>query len=214
MTHFRRFCRFGATGLLLAASILISCYPGDELTVSETDTVITLFDSETDFSTKLTYAMPDTIVHLVPEGEDDDVSRAYDSTILNGIVEHMDALGFTRVLDPATADVHVLTAATVIDYQGYAYYGWYWDYWYGGYPPYWGWYPWYPSGGGVAYSYSVGTILITMTDPDRVDASGERVPPIWSAALNGLSDRATNAQRIDNALDQAFAQSLYLGEGK
>ena len=212
MIHYRRTFLVGAAVLLFAASIFISCYPGDELTVSETDTVITLFDSQTDFSTKLTYAMPDTIVHLVPQGEDDDVSRSYDSTILNGIVEHLDALGFTRVVDPATADVHVLTAATVVDYQGYAYYGWYWDYWYG-YPPGWGWYPWYPSGG-VAYSYSVGTILIVMTDPDRVDASGERVPPIWSAALNGLSDRATKAQRINHALDQAFAQSQYLGDGK
>jgi hypothetical protein len=213
MIHPRRF--YAAAGLLALAalSFLVSCYPGDELTVSETDVVVTLFDKSVDFSAYTTYAMPDTIIHLVPEGEDDDVSRAYDDEILSDIADNMIAMGYTLENDPALADVHVLVSATVQDYTGYAYYGWYWGYWYGDYPPYWGWYPWYPSGG-VAYSYSVGTILITMTDPGRTDSSGERVPPIWSAGLNGLADKGTNAQRIADGIDQAFAQSQYLGEGK
>jgi hypothetical protein len=201
----------GAVALLAVSLFLVSCYPGDELTVSETDTVITLFDKSVDFAGFNTYAMPDTIIHLVGDDDDDNVSRAYDDEILGGIEDNMQALGYTRV-DPATADAHILVSATVRDYVGYAYYGWYWDYWYG-YPPGWGWYPWYPSGG-VAYSYSVGTILVTMTDPDRTDSSDERVPPIWSAGLNGLADKGTNAQRIERGIDQAFAQSKYLGEGK
>jgi hypothetical protein len=53
-----------------------------------------------------------------------------------------------------------------------------------------------------------------MQDPDQVDATGNRVPPIWMAALNGLADRTTNSVRIENGLNQAFAQSQYLGEGK
>lgn len=213
MNNARKFIVVGGMALLLAAALLLSCYPGDELTVSDTDTVVTLFDKNADFKTKLTYAMPDTIIHLVSEGERDDVSRAYDKLILDRIHANMDALGFTEVPDPATAHVHVLTAATVRDYAGYAYYGWYWDYWYGGYPPSWGWYPWYPSGG-VAYTYSTGTILVTMTDPKKTDSSGKRVPPIWSAGLNGLADKSSNAQRIERGIDQAFAQSRYLGEGK
>lgn len=212
MKHPRNYIPAGAVALL-ALSLFISCYPGDELTVSETDTVVTLFDKTVDFADFDTYAMPDTVIHLVDDGDDDDVSRAYDDEILDNIADNMAALGFTRVVDPAAADAHILIAATVRDYVGYAYYGWYWDYWYGGYPPAWGWYPWYPSGG-VAYSYSIGTILVTMTDPDRTDSSGERVPPIWSAGLNGLADKGTNAQRIERGIDQAFAQSRYLGEGK
>ena len=36
----------GGTTLLLAVAIFISCYPGDELTVSETDTIVTVFDKK------------------------------------------------------------------------------------------------------------------------------------------------------------------------
>jgi len=213
MHRFKR-THLAATALALAAAAALglSCYPGDELTVADTDMVITLFDQKADFASKLTYAMPDTVIHLVGEGQDDDVSRAYDATVLDQIVSNMDRLGFTRVTDPATADVFMLTAATVTDYTGYAYYGWYWDYWYG-YPPGWGWYPWYPSYG-TTYSYSLGTILIVMSDPSAADAGEERVPPIWSAALNGYADKASNTQRIKNGVDQAFAQSQYLGAGK
>jgi len=101
----------------------------------------------------------------------------------------------------------------VRDYTGYAYYGGWWGYWYGYYPPGWGWYPYYPSGG-VTYSYSVGTIFIMMTDPPRTTADGKPIPPIWIAAVNGLADKSTNSKRITKGIDQAFAQSQYLGEGK
>jgi hypothetical protein len=197
--------------LLAASALIIACYPGDELTVSETDAVITVFNQSADFSTKLTYAMPDTVIHLVEEGDDDDITRAHDASILSGIRAGLEGLGFTESLDPATADVHVLTGVTVNDYVGYYWYGGYWCYWYG-YPPAWGWYPYYP-GGGYSYSYSVGTILIMMFDRDDADAT-EPTAPIWSAALNGLANQSSGGQRISNGIDQAFAQSQYLGAGK
>jgi hypothetical protein len=209
----RRFIVLGATTILLGAALFICCYPGDELTVSDTDAVVTVFDKNADFSVENTYAMPDTIIHLVSEGDRDDISRAYDATILSQIASHMATLGYTRVLDPATADVNVLTSVNVRDYTGYAYYGGWWGYWYGYYPPGWGWYPYYP-GGGVTYSYSVGTIFIMMTDPPRTTADGKPIPPIWIAAVNGLADKSTNSKRITKGIDQAFAQSQYLGEGK
>jgi len=206
----QRYGWLGAGAFLLAAALFISCYPGDELTVSETDMVVTAFDKKADFNTKLTYAMPDTVLHLVQEGDKDTISRKYDASILSSISSHMDALGYTRTADPATADVHVLTAVSVRDYVGYAYYGGWWDYWYGYYPPYWGWYP----AGGVAYSYSVGTVFILMMDPTKTTDNGKPAPPIWIAGLNGLADSSTNSQRIKKGIDQAFAQSQYLGEGK
>ena len=211
MKHLRNYSLAGGV-LLLAISLLVSCYPGDELTVSDTDTVLTVFDKNVDFGTVNTYAMPDTVVHLVEEGGRDDIPRAHDAEILSQVVAQMDALGFTRVATPATADVHVLTAVSIRDYTGYAYYGGYWDYWYGGYPG-WGWYPYYPSGG-VAYSYSIGTLFILMVDPHETLPDGKIAPPIWIAGLNGLADTGNNANRIEKGIDQAFAQSQYLGEGK
>ena len=173
---------------------------------------MTVFDKSADFSLEHAYAMPGPIMHLVAEGGRGDIARR-DATILSQIKSHMAALGYTLVANPATADVNVLTSVNVRDYTGYAYYGGYWGYWYGYYPPAWGWYPYYPSGG-VTYSYSVGTIFIMMTDPPRTTTDGKPAPPIWIAAVNGLADKSTNSKRIAKGIDQAFAQSLYLGEGK
>lgn len=212
MNH-RRICIVAGAVALLAVSLLLSCYPGDELTVSDTDTVVTIFDQEADFSAQTTYAMDDTVMHLVEDGDRDDISRAYDDEILAQIVANMDALGYTRIADPAAADVNLLVGVSVRDYTGYAYYGGYWGYWYGYYPPGWGWYPYYP-GGGYTYSYSIGTIFVLMTNPPALDANGKPSAPIWIAALNGLADAGTTVTRIENGIDQAFAQSQYLGDGK
>ncbi len=56
--------------IFIAAAILIlqSCYPGDEITAEDTDIVATFFDKEADFSTKLTFAIPDEIIRLDDEG--------------------------------------------------------------------------------------------------------------------------------------------------
>jgi hypothetical protein len=102
MSLTRRYFLLGGAILLLAAVLLISCYPGDELTVSDTDTVVTAFDKNNDFATDNTYAMPDTVMHLVSEGDNDDITRKYDASILSQIASHMDALGYTRVVDPAS----------------------------------------------------------------------------------------------------------------
>ncbi len=212
MIHRRKYILAGGV-LLLAVSLLISCYPGDELTVSDTDTVITVFDKDADFSVQTTYAMDDSVIHLVEEGDRDDVTRTHDDEILAQIVTNMDALGFTRVADPAAADVNILVGVSVRDYTGYAYTGGYWGYWYGYYPPVWGWYPYYPSSG-YTYSYSIGSIFILMTNPPALDANGKPSPPIWIAALNGLADSGNTVARIQNGIDQAFTQSKYLGEGK
>ncbi|HET6463060.1 MAG TPA: DUF4136 domain-containing protein, partial [Candidatus Krumholzibacteria bacterium] len=174
----RRYFVLGGALVLLAAAIFISCYPGDELTVSETDTVVTVFDKNADFTADSTYAMPDSVLHIVPEGERDDITRTYDADILADIVDNMTKLGYTRVSDPAAANVHILPAVNVRDYTGYAYYGGWWGYWYGYYPPAWGWYPYYP-GYGVTYEYSIGTLFILMMDPSKPVVDDKVPPPIW-----------------------------------
>jgi len=211
----RRYIVLGGALILFAAVIFISCYPGDELTVSETDTVVTLFDKNADFKSDSTYAMPDSVLHIVPEGERDDISRAYDDEILSDIAANMAKLGYTRLPESqkGNANVHILPAVNVRDYTGVAYFGGWWSYWYGYYPPYWGWYPYYPSGG-VTYEYSIGTLFILMMDPSKPVVDDKVPPPIWIGAINGLADKTTNANRIEKGIAQAFAQSKYLGEGK
>jgi hypothetical protein len=202
-----------AAALALCGAVLLpSCYPGDELTVSEADVVVTAFSKDIDFATVLDYALADSVIHLVPEGEDDDISRSFDATVLAAVRDNMDALGFNEVVDPDLADVVMAVAVSTSEYTDYySYSPCYYYCWYYPYPPGWGWY--YPSYIG-AYSYTVGTIFINMIE--NVDPAGDegRIPVAWVAALNGLADKGSNATRIQNGVDQAFAQSQYLGAGK
>ncbi|HEX5132421.1 MAG TPA: DUF4136 domain-containing protein [Candidatus Krumholzibacteria bacterium] len=199
-----------AAGLAVVA-VLGSCYPGDELTISESDVVITTFDGATDFETIGSYALADSIIHLVPDGEKDNISRAYDAMMLATIRSNMAALGFSEEADPANADVLIVTAVSSSEYTTYySYSPCYYYCWYYPYPPGWGWY--YPSTVG-SYNYTVGTIFVNMTrrvDPNTAD----RLPVVWVAALNGLADKNSNASRIKAGINQAFAQSKYLGAGK
>lgn len=204
-------------GLAVAFTLaLAACYPGDQLTVEDADVVVTLFDPDADFSTKQSYAMPDSVIHLVPNGGTDDIARDFDAQILAQVVSNMGALGFTREGDPDDADVILLISVTVRDQIGYTGNPWagYWG-WYYPYPPGWGWgyYPWY-GGGGTVYTYRTGTVLMDMIDPTAADSTLEKVPTIWIGALNGLLEGNAVEERVIEGINQAFAQSPYLGQGK
>jgi hypothetical protein len=195
--------------LLVGVAVLGSCYPGDELTVSEADVVITAFDESVDFGDFTSYALGDSVVYPDPGGGL--LNRSYSDEILGSIRQNLDALGFAdNSGDPDNADVLVSALVTTTDYQGYySYNPCYYYCWY--YPPGWGWY--YPPAVG-SYTFTVGTVMVNMVR--RVDPGGtpDDLPVVWVAALNGLSDNATNAVRIQNGIDQAFDQSKYLGKGK
>ncbi len=201
---------------LCAAALLSSCYPGDQLTTEEADVVVTLYDDKTDFATKQSYAMPDTIVHLVNEGTGDEISRDFDAEILERVAANMGAMGYTRESDPADADLIMLVGITAQNEIGYTGWGWggYWG-WYYPYPPGWGWgyYPWY-GGGSSIYVYRVGSVFMQLIDPAAADSSEAKVPTVWLGALNGLVQGDAVEDRIVAGIDQAFTQSPYLGEGK
>lgn len=207
--HRRHAPTLGLLALLAAAVGMLSCYPGDDLTVADTDLVVTAYNQSTDFAQVFDYALADSIVHLVPEGQDDDISRNYDQQMLDEVRSNMDALGFSEVSDPSVADVLIVIGVTAADYQGYySYSPCYWYCWYYPYPPGWGWY--YPPYIGT-YEFRIGTVIINMV---KRDSSGESVTVEWVGALNGYSDKNSNLARIRSGIDQAFKQSPYLGAGK
>ena len=199
-----------ALGMIFVAGL--SCYRDYGLTTADYDMVLTLADPDAIFSNYSTYAMPDTVIHPVPDGETDDLTRVFDRQIYDDVKRNMDALGYTRVDTNASnpPDVVVLISAIKSEWQVSGYYpgGW------------WGWYPWYPGGGyypgypgyGYSYSFSTGTVLITMIDPAKWDPGNPVNSPVWGGTLNGLTGdtRAGISTRIRNGIDQAFAQSPYL----
>ena len=189
--------------LFLALAVgLYSCYPGDEITAADTDIVATYFDKEADFSTKLTFAMPDEIIRLDDEGNPINDPGVNDQLAINRIKSNLDQAGFTEITDPDSItnvpDVLVIAFANQSTWVS----GGCYSSWYSWYYPYYGWcYP-------VYYTYDIGTVLIVMIDPS------ESRNALWVAALNGILEdtNAGIASRLTAAIDQAFAQSLYLNK--
>ncbi|MFN3841496.1 MAG: DUF4136 domain-containing protein [Cyclobacteriaceae bacterium] len=182
----------------LPALLLWGCYPAGPEYYEDLDVVVTSFDKSFDFASKGTYAMPDKIVKVSAEiGSDPEyVKEPQNTQILSRIESNMTALGYTRVEDPADADLTLFPAA----WTNTTIYYWY-DYWCWYYPYYCG-YGWgYPS----VSSYTTGTLVMTLVTDGFIEP--ERV---WTSAINGLLTRGSNITRVNKAIDQAFAQSPYL----
>jgi hypothetical protein len=193
--------RIAGWALALPLVAGLGCYP-NEFDNNSYQAVATVRDTLAVFSTAATYALADSVVHLTPPGSDDELSRIYDQQILDRIRTNMTAKGYTEVVDPNAANLHLLALATSSTYYGY-----YWDSWCG----YYGW--WYPAYGcgypsyWYTYDYTVGTLLIGMTDHRAM--TNNKAPMIWFAGLNGLVDQTTLPE-IYAGIDQAFTQSPYI----
>jgi hypothetical protein len=191
------------------AILLLGCYPDGPDNVDELDVVLTNF-KEYDFQAKATYAMPNRIVKItgnIVEGEDPvfmpDVTA---NSILQMIEINMTDLGWQRVEIDENPDLLLAPGAweTTNIFYWYDYYYW----WYGGYYPYWGCcYGYYPPA--YVSSYTTGTLIMTLIDPDVISGSGSPISQ-WTGAINGVLSGVFDSTRVSRAVDQAFEQSPYL----
>jgi len=202
------------TAAVGVAVLTASCTPGSEITAAESDVVATLYDGGFDFGAIQSYALPDSIVHITGDTGDADsplLSRDYDDEIIAEVAGELDAMGWTRVTDPGTADVVVLVGATArVDLASYSPWYGYWG-WYYPYPDGWSWYYPYPV---VSYNYTIGTLVILMTDLDSANPNTETYEVPWVAAINGVldDDIADKQSRISRGIARAFDQSPYLSD--
>ena len=184
--------------------LFAGCYPQGPDYVEDIDIVITNFKDEYDFKAKGTYARPDRIVKITGDRRDNEdpeyIPDAIATSILAQVDKNMTALGWQKVDVSANPDMLFTPASwettTILYYYDY----WYW--WYGGYYPY---YPYYPS----VSTYTTGTLLLALVDPDVISANGNPVFQ-WIGAANGIMTHTFDAGRVNKAVDQAFAQSPYL----
>ena len=58
-------------------------------------------------------------------------------------------------------------------------------------------------------SYTTGTLLMTLMDPNELGSNGNPVIQ-WAGAINGLLTGSYNASRVNAAIDKAFTISPYL----
>ncbi|MBL7852353.1 MAG: DUF4136 domain-containing protein [Cyclobacteriaceae bacterium] len=185
---------------------LWGCYLEGPDYTEELDLVYSNYNNKYDFASQGTYSIPDQIVKVTgdPTGPPEYISPIYATPILNEIKAQMTALGWQEVDVNANPDVQLMPAAwtTTTIVGGY----------YGGY--YCWWYPYY-CGGGWYYpytpvsSYSTGTLLLTMVDPNLQAIDGS-LPVVWTSAMNGLLSSGTDINRVKDGIKQAFKQSPYL----
>jgi hypothetical protein len=204
-----------------AAAILMggigACYPGSISDIGEADLVITAYDTAFDFGTVGTFFMPDTIIR-VGEDDDENIDRSFDAQIIAKVASELEAVGYTRLFDDSNAipDVFVALGTSTSSFGWWVPGGCYWCY-YPGYPGYPGWgggyypgYPWYPGyGGGYGGTYETGSLGIVMVDAITV---GDEIPARWGGVINGLLSSTTSntVARLNRQIEQAFDQSPYL----
>jgi len=211
--------------LVTAIPVLImSCYPGGPSTAEDMDIVGTSHDKEFDFNAANSFSLPDTIIHMVANGQEDSLGREYDNLIIGRVRDQMISNGYTEepldTLNPA--DVVLLISAMSSTNSGlYFDPAWWWGYWgwwpgWVGYPgaPVWGpgWGMGFPVGYPVYLNYSTGTLFITMIDPENSNVDEKTVAVPWLVAINSLLSGSSQdkEQRITENIDQAFKQSSYL----
>jgi hypothetical protein len=93
--------------LAFAGMFITSCYPTDNVNYEDLDLVATVYDKSENFEALSSFALPDTIVHLKDTTNPDndvDLSRQYDSFILNLIRENMVNYGYEFIENPDTSN--------------------------------------------------------------------------------------------------------------
>jgi hypothetical protein len=205
---------------VLVISALSGCYPNGAQYTSDLDLVYTNYSTSFDFTTRTTYALPDSVIEITGDnfnndngnGKPDFLPPAYAQSILSQIQKNMTSFGWTKVDKNAHPDV-ILLASTMTTTNLYYYYDWgYWGWWYPGWYPGWGWYypGYYPP---YVTGYKSGSVFVQMIDQKSVavPAAGN-IPVIWSMILNGLAQGGTAdiTARVQTNIDQGFAQSPYL----
>ncbi|MBT1699520.1 DUF4136 domain-containing protein [Fulvivirgaceae bacterium PWU4] len=195
--------------IIFTTALLAGCYPDGPDYVEDIDVVYTVYDQAYDFKTQKTFAMPDKIAVSVEVTSEDTLieymNPIYATPILQAIQRNMENYGWSRVNVDQNPDI-VLTPAG-LSTTTYFYSYWY-DWWYGGY---WGWYGWYYPPYYTVSSYTTGTLLMVVADPNQANQSPiNRSPALWIAAANGLLTYSYDLSRVSEGIDQAFTQSPYL----
>jgi hypothetical protein len=221
----RRTCILLPTiGMLSGMTVACGDNDDDIVNVIPTPVVRTVNNPTFDFTTLRTFAMPDTVAHLVPRnGTPLVVSREFDRTVLDQVHANLISRGYREVANPAinTPDFLVLVGATATsNYDLFAT-----DSWYGYYSTYSGllWYtPGFDTSWTLVYpfyttvgvtSFDRGTFLVTIVPTVTVNPLGKQIAAEWAGTATSLLDGNVTSTMVQGAVDQMFAQSPYLVAG-
>jgi hypothetical protein len=210
----RRLYLLAPLAVLLYTAIYGACTPGSDMTVSESDVVVTEYDTEFDFGSVKYYAMPDSVAALMlsPSYQVNPLlSPEQEQDIISLVRSNFSDRGYVRVDTNNTVtppQFAVVVSAQVVSYWDlYSFRAWRpWGWW--------GWYWWfYPPTVEVEYSFSSGTIFVQMGEfAVLVPLVIEHKQAYWMGSQNGvLDDSSANVERrFSDGINQMFEQSPYL----
>jgi len=194
--------------LSLVLAVIMGCRKSPNFDqLSYEFTVGTSLDKDANFTSYKTFFISDTVVYVGGVGSDSTLPEAQAAQLVTAVKTNLTANGYTEVDRSGNPDVGLtLTAIKDITVVVNSYPGW----WGGYYPCYWYcwgyYYPWTS-----VYSYTTGTVILTMYDLKNANHN-QQVKAIWNTtALGALgSSAATNIQLGVDGINQGFKQSPYL----
>lgn len=202
--------------IVITCSLLACEPPADTVKLLDQLVVSTNYDEEADFSSYSTYSMAtDTIGFYSNRSPNDTIivqspTNNYPRPVLSRIQSNLQARGFERVARNANPDVRInvyvvndFNVFQTVNYPGYFYpsyygYGYGFGGFYGGFP--------YVS----TYSTNTGALVVEMLDLRNVTPDN-KVKSVWNAYMGDVYSTIDLIKQSEEALDQAFAQSPYLG---
>jgi hypothetical protein len=202
---------------LIPALVFLGCEPpADTLRLLDQLVVSTNYDPDVNFSQYATYSMAtDTIGFFSNKSPNDTIivqtaQSNYARPVLTKLQEELQGRGFQRVDRKADPDlrinVYVVNDFNVyqqVSYPGYSYpssygYGYGYGGYYGGYP--------YVS----TYSTNTGALVIEILDL-RNPTADRKLKSVWNAYMGDVYSTINLIKQTEEAIDQAFVQSPYLG---
>ena len=203
--------------MVVVIVVALACEPpADTLRLLDQLVVSTNYDPEANFSQYTTYSMAtDTIGFFSNQSPDDTIvvqtsTSNYPRPVLAKVQQNLQARGFQRVARDANPDlrinVYVVNDFNVyqqVNYPGYSYPSYYgYGYGYGGY---YGGYPYVTN-----YTTNTGALVVEILDL-RNPTADRKLKSIWNAYMGDVYSTIDLVKQSEEALDQAFVQSPYLG---
>jgi hypothetical protein len=211
-------------GLLGGVAVLAgvgSCSDNDNLVTPIQGLVTTFKDSNFNFATLHTFAMPDTVAHLVPAtGTPLAITAQFDVVALNEVRSNLLARGYTDVSNQpgVTPDFVVLVGAAATDnFNAFVTFPWFdfwgfspvFDFFTPGFSAAWGIvFPWAPVVGVTAFAR--GTLVVTIVPTASIDQANETIQSAWAGVATGLLNGSITTLTVTTAIDKMFALSPYL----
>lgn len=193
----------------LLGATTMACEPTpDELELYDQMVVSTNYDNQVDFSAYTTYSLMEDTIGLVSNYAYDDtiIVSSYASKVVDVVTANLNAAGYQQVAATEEPDwaVNIIILKNLNLYQQVNYVPGYYGYG-GGYS----YYNYYSNYYVSTYVQNTGTLVVEIVDLKNITNNQAKI--LWNAYMGDIYGTLDLAEQSIDAIDQAFAQSPYIG---